>query len=94
MKLYPNLVKAITEAIEQIFTEGAYADVAVERTLKKDARWGARDRRFIASYIYDIVRWYRLYKACLTEEQQATNLYYSKNSIYRFVVSSDHYPFF
>ncbi len=77
MKLYPNLVKAIAEAIEQIFIEGVYADVAVERTLKKDARWGARDRRFIASYIYDIVRWYRLYKACLTEEQQATNLYYS-----------------
>jgi 16S rRNA (cytosine967-C5)-methyltransferase len=77
MKLYPNLVKAITEALEEIFTNGAYADITVENTLKKDARWGARDRKFIAGYVYDIVRWYRLYKACLTEKQQETNLYYA-----------------
>lgn len=77
MKLYPNLVKAIAEALEEIFTLGAYADVAVEKTLKRDSRWGARDRRFIAGYIYDIVRWYRLYKSSLTEAQQAANLYYA-----------------
>jgi 16S rRNA (cytosine967-C5)-methyltransferase len=79
MKLYPNLVKAITEALEEIFTNGAYADITVENTLKKDARWGARDRKFIAGYIYDIVRWFRLYNSCLTEKQQTSNLY---NSIF------------
>jgi len=77
MKLYPNLVKAISEALEEIFTKGEYADVVVERTLKKDARWGSRDRKFIAGYIYDIVRWHRLFKACLTDEQQSNNLNYS-----------------
>ena len=77
MKLYPNLVKAITVALEEIFTNVAYADITVEQTLKKDARWGARDRRFIAGNIYDIVRWYRLYQSCLTGAQQTTNLYYS-----------------
>lgn len=77
MKLYPNLVKAIALALKEIFSEGAYADNAVDKTLKSDVRWGARDRKFIAGYIYDIVRWYRLYEACLTKEQQSTNLYYS-----------------
>ena len=77
MKLYPNLVKAIAEALEEIFTKGAFADITVEQTLKKDARWGARDRRFIAGNIYDIVRWYRLYQSCLTGAQQTTNFYYS-----------------
>lgn len=77
MKLYPNLVKAIADALEEIFTKGAFADITVEQTLKKDARWGARDRRFIAGNIYDIVRWYRLYQSCLTGAQQTTNLYYS-----------------
>ena len=77
MKIYPNLVKAITEALEEIFTNGTYADITVEQTLKKDARWGARDRKFIAGNIYDIVRWYRLYKACLSDKQQSLHLYYS-----------------
>jgi 16S rRNA (cytosine967-C5)-methyltransferase len=77
MKLYPNLVKAITEALEEIFTNGAYADITVEQTLKKDARWGARDRKFIAGNIYDIVRWYRLYQSCLIDKQQSLHLYYS-----------------
>jgi hypothetical protein len=38
MKLYPNLVKAITGALEEIFTNGAYADITVENTLKKDQK--------------------------------------------------------
>ena len=41
--------------------EGQYADKVVETQLKKDKRWGARDRAFIAETIYDIVRWKRLY---------------------------------
>jgi 16S rRNA (cytosine967-C5)-methyltransferase len=77
MKIYPNLVKAITEALEEIFTNGTYADITVEQTLKKDARWGARDRKFIAGNIYDIVRWYRLYQSCLSDKQQSLHLYYS-----------------
>lgn len=76
MKLYPNLVAAVALALEQIFSGGGYADDLVELTLKKDRRWGARDRRFIASYLYDIVRWYRLYSACLNETQLANNKYY------------------
>jgi 16S rRNA (cytosine967-C5)-methyltransferase len=65
MKLYPNLVAAVALALDEIFLDNSYADQVVERTLKRNERWGARDRRFIASGIYDIVRWYRLYQSCL-----------------------------
>ena len=44
-----------------IFNENFYADKVVEKQLKKDKRWGARDRAFIAETTYDIVRWKRLY---------------------------------
>lgn len=76
MKLYPNLVKAVCEAIEKIFTYGEKADRLVEHTLKLDSKWGSRDRKFIANSIYDIVRWYRLYQSCLNDEQMNSNQYY------------------
>ena len=33
----------------------------MRNTLKRDTRWGSRDRSFIAETTYDIVRWKRLY---------------------------------
>ena len=47
--------------MELIFTEKKYADKVIEKILKSNPKWGARDRRFIAETIYDIVRWYRLF---------------------------------
>ncbi len=60
MKLYPNLVRAVVTALQQIFQEKRYADKVIEKTLKLDKRWGSRDRKFIAETTYDVVRWYRL----------------------------------
>lgn len=60
-RLYKNLVLAVINSLEQIFKEGKYADKVIEKTLKKDSRWGSRDRGFIAETIYDIVRWKRMY---------------------------------
>ena len=60
MKLHRNLVDAVIEGLGFIFTENQYADKVVEKLLKKDKRWGARDRAFVAETIYDIVRWKRL----------------------------------
>ena len=37
------------------------ADKVLRNTLKRDKRWGSRDRSFIAETTYDIVRWKRLY---------------------------------
>ncbi|APD06098.1 16S rRNA (cytosine(967)-C(5))-methyltransferase [Flavobacteriaceae bacterium UJ101] len=59
MKLHKNLCQAVVDALEEIFFEDRYADKVVQYTLKKDKRWGSKDRAFIAENIYDIVRWKR-----------------------------------
>lgn len=61
MRLHKNLVFAVIDTLNGIFNDGVYADKAVERTLKSNKRWGARDRGFIAETVYEIVRWKRLY---------------------------------
>ncbi|MCY2688147.1 RsmB/NOP family class I SAM-dependent RNA methyltransferase [Salinimicrobium sp. TH3] len=61
MRLYRNLVFATVDALGEIFNEGGYADKVIAKTLKRDKRWGSRDRGFIAETTYDIVRWKRLY---------------------------------
>ena len=61
MKLHRNLVFAVIDALNLIFNEDEYADKVVQKVLKFDKRWGARDRGFIAETTYDIVRWKRLY---------------------------------
>lgn len=59
MKLYVNLARAVVSALEMIFDENRYADKVIEKVLKQNPKWGARDRRFIAETTYDIVRWVR-----------------------------------
>jgi 16S rRNA (cytosine967-C5)-methyltransferase len=54
-------VYTVIDSIRDIFNEGIYADKAVEKALKRDKRWGSRDRKFVAETIYEIVRWKRLY---------------------------------
>ncbi|WP_300440903.1 methyltransferase domain-containing protein [Christiangramia sp.] len=61
MRLHRNLVFATVDALAEIFNDGNYADKVIEKTLKRDKRWGSRDRSFIAETTYDIVRWKRLY---------------------------------
>ncbi len=61
MRLHRNLVFATIDALSEIFNEDKYADKVIEKTLKRDKRWGSRDRSFIAETTYEIVRWKRLY---------------------------------
>ena len=61
MKLHRNLVFATIDSLDEIFNHGKKADKVLRSTLKRDKRWGARDRNFIAQTTYDIVRWKRLY---------------------------------
>jgi len=61
MKLHRNLVFAVVDALNLIFNEEEYADKVVQKVLKFDKRWGARDRGFIAETTYEIVRYKRLY---------------------------------
>jgi 16S rRNA (cytosine967-C5)-methyltransferase len=58
-KLHKNLVAAVIEALETSFGKGYYVDKVLERILKSNKKWGARDRAFIAESTYEIVRWWR-----------------------------------
>ena len=60
MKLHRNLVIAVIETLSSIFEQQQYADKVIEKQLKSNPKWGARDRAFVAEYSYDIVRWKRL----------------------------------
>lgn len=59
MKLYIGTSKAVVESLIDIFENNKYADKVIQHTLKKNPKWGARDRRFIAETTYEIVRWWR-----------------------------------
>lgn len=61
MRLHRNLCFAVIDGLTQIFNEGEYADKVIQQLLKRDKRWGSRDRGFVAETVYDIVRWKRLY---------------------------------
>jgi 16S rRNA (cytosine967-C5)-methyltransferase len=78
MRLHRNLVFTVIDSLQLIFNEGIYADKAVETALKKDARWGSRDRKFVAETIYEIVRWRRLYN-----EIAETKEHYSRENLWK-----------
>ncbi|MEY3218923.1 MAG: hypothetical protein RIT27_280 [Pseudomonadota bacterium] len=60
MKLHRNLVIAVIDTLSAIFEQQQYADKVIEKQLKSNPKWGARDRAFVAEYSYEIVRWKRL----------------------------------
>lgn len=62
MRLHRSTTEAVVQSLQLIFGEKRYADKVIEKVLKQNPKWGARDRRFIAETTYDIVRWYRLLK--------------------------------
>ncbi|WP_350285442.1 methyltransferase domain-containing protein [uncultured Croceitalea sp.] len=78
MRLHRNLVFAVIDALNLIFNENEYADKVIEKVLRYDKRWGARDRGFIAETTYDIVRWKRLYA-----EIAEVNAPYSRQNLFR-----------
>lgn len=78
MRLHRNLVFTVIDSMKLIFNEGEYADKVVEKALKRDKRWGARDRKFVAETIYDMVRWKRLYN-----EIAGTKNHYTSENIWK-----------
>ena len=62
MKIHRSLANAVVQSLKFIFADNKYADKVIEKTLKSNSSWGARDRRFIAETTYEIVRWKRFYQ--------------------------------
>lgn len=61
MRLHRNLCFAVIDGLHSVFNENEYADKVIQSLLKRDKRWGSRDRGFIAETLYEIVRYKRLY---------------------------------
>ena len=78
MRLHRNLVFTVIDSIKLIFNEEEYADKVVQKALKRDARWGARDRKFVAETIYEMVRWKRLYN-----EIAGTKSHYTTENVWK-----------
>ncbi|MDV7187519.1 methyltransferase domain-containing protein [Lutibacter sp. TH_r2] len=78
MRLHRNLVFTVIDSIKLIFNEGEYADKVVQKALKRDSRWGARDRKFVAETIYEMVRWKRLYN-----EIAGTKSHYTTENVWK-----------
>ncbi len=77
-RLHRTLVFAVIDALHLIFNENEYADKVVQKTLKRDKRWGVRDRKFIAETIYEMVRHKRLYN-----EIAGTKGHYSLDNLWK-----------
>lgn len=78
MQFHRSLVQAVIETLRNIFIEGVYADKAVGQVLKQNARWGSRDRRFIAETSYEMVRWWRYITVSLSEHEGTDLPYFYK----------------
>jgi 16S rRNA (cytosine967-C5)-methyltransferase len=76
--MHRTLVFAVIDALHLIFNEEEYADKVVQKTLKRDKRWGVRDRKFIAETIYEMVRHKRLYN-----EIAGTKEHYSLENLWK-----------
>jgi len=59
MKIHRLQIRAVVEALLAVFRDGHYADKVIERRLRSEKQWGARDRRFFAELTYDSIRWWR-----------------------------------
>ena len=78
MRLHRNLVFTVIDSLNEVFNEQEYADKVIQKALKRDARWGARDRKFVAETFYEIVRWKRLYN-----EIAGTKDHYSRENLWK-----------
>ena len=72
MRLHRNLVDAVVDGFLQINNDGLYADKVIERLLKRDKRWGSKDRAFIAETLYELIRYKRLYTEIAQEKAPFT----------------------
>lgn len=59
IKFHKHLFDAVIDTCIEIFSTSIYADKAIAKVLKKNPKWGSRDRAFIAQHTYEMVRWYR-----------------------------------
>jgi 16S rRNA (cytosine967-C5)-methyltransferase len=81
MKYHAVLVKALVQALKDIFENGYYADKVIERNFRLNKKWGKRDRQFFAETIYEMTRWWRLL-AAMDGQSWIPENYYLRWAVY------------
>ncbi len=59
MRLHRNIAVGIIDGLENILIDKIALRPALNKLLKKNKKWGARDRKFVFNIIIEIVRWKR-----------------------------------
>ncbi|MFN7905570.1 MAG: RsmB/NOP family class I SAM-dependent RNA methyltransferase [Pseudobdellovibrionaceae bacterium] len=85
MKIHLHLVEQVINCLMEIFHEQKHADKAIERLFKANSRWGARDRRFFAEAVYEIVRHRRYFDFLAFGSQKSFFMEESRRSIQRLI---------
>lgn len=57
--LYYHICSQVVESLGDVFVHGYYVDKVIMHRFRDHPKWGARDRRFFAETVYEIVRWWR-----------------------------------
>lgn len=74
MNIHRPVCEIIVRSLNSIFKEGMHADKVVGFQLKTNKKLGARDRRFVAESIYEIVRWWRLLLSVLDTDLDSPDI--------------------
>ena len=59
VKIHQHLVQSIVDCLINVFVDQYYADKVIDHAFKNNKKWGARDRKFVAEAVYEIVRHWR-----------------------------------
>ncbi len=70
---HKNLVVAVITTVNSIMNDGKLADLAIEKILKSNPKWGSKDRKFIAESTYTIVRYFRRYQEFVLMDSDSPN---------------------
>lgn len=68
-KLHRPLLLGLEEGLKRIFIENEKSDYVVPSLLRKNKKWGSRDRAFIAENTYEMVRNKRLVLHMISKEE-------------------------
>lgn len=85
MKIHLHLVDQVIVCLLSIFHDHRHADKAIESLFKSHSRWGARDRRFVAETVYEIVRHRRYFDYLAFGSQKSYFMEETKRSLLRLI---------
>src|ERR1700741_4640256 len=60
LKHHSYHIKAIFNALKDIFEKNEYADKAIDKEMRAHKKWDVKERAFVADVTYDMVRNWRL----------------------------------